>query len=80
MPAGTPPSKCDMAPAVTPSCQPWKWPTKRTTFGLPVKARARRSASCVASVPEAVKRTRSAQGTSRLTSSAHRTSSSCEAP
>ena len=64
----------------TPSCQPWKWPTKRITFGLPVKARASRSARCEASVPEAVKRTRSAQGIRRLTSSAHRTSSSCEAP
>ena len=53
MPAGTPPSKCDMAPAATPSCQPWKWPTKRITFGLPVKARASRSARCEASVPEA---------------------------
>ena len=49
-------------PAATPSCQPWKWPTKRITFGLPVKARASRSARCEASVPEPVKRTLSAHG------------------
>ena len=53
-------------PAATWSCQPWKWPTKRTILGLPVKARARRSARCEASVPDAVKRTRSAQGIRRL--------------
>ena len=46
----------------------------------PVKARASRSARCEASVPEPVKRTISAHGTRRLISSAHRTSSSCEAP
>jgi hypothetical protein len=36
IPAGTPPSKCDIAPGATASCQPWKWPTKRITFDLPV--------------------------------------------
>jgi hypothetical protein len=49
------------------------------TFERPVKARARRSASSVASVPELVKRTRSADGTSRTTSSAQAISSSWQA-
>ena len=79
-PAGRVPSKCELLPAATWSCQPWKWPRKRTTLSLPEKARARRSARCVASVPEAVKRTRSAPGTIAFTSSAQRSSSSCEAP
>ena len=43
-------------------------------------ARAMRMARCVASVPDMVKRTSSAQGTSLFTSSAHRTSSSWQAP
>jgi hypothetical protein len=49
------------------SCQPWKWPLKRSRVSLPVKARARRTAIRVASVPEEVKRSRSADGTRRLT-------------
>ena len=47
------------------SCQPWKWPLKRSSVSRPVKARASRTAISVASVPEEVKRTRSADGTRR---------------
>jgi hypothetical protein len=36
MPIGVEPSKCDVAPAATWSCQPWKCPVKRRIFGLPV--------------------------------------------
>ena len=46
----------------------------------PVNERATRMASSVDSVPEPVNFTCSAEGTSRLTSSAQRTSSSCPAP
>ena len=58
------------------SCQPWKWVRKRTTLRRPVAARAMRSARWVASVPEEVNRTRSADGTSAFTSCAQRTSPS----
>ena len=47
------------------SCQPWKWPASLSTRLRPVKPRATRSASSVASVPLEVKRTRSALGTRR---------------
>ena len=47
------------------SCQPWKWPLKRSSTSRPVKARASRTAISVASVPEEVKRSRSADGTRR---------------
>jgi len=43
-------------------------------LGLAGKARASRGAISVPSVPEAVKRMRSAEGTSRRTSAAQRTS------
>jgi hypothetical protein len=62
------------APTSSPSCQPWKWQVNFTNRFLPVKARARRTAMCVASVPEAVKRTLSAHGTRRHTHSPHSTS------
>ena len=45
-----------------------------------MKARARRTAIMVASVPEAVNFTRSAEGTSFCISSPHSTSSGCEPP
>ena len=51
-----------------------------STVGRPVNDRATRMASSVDSVPEPVNFTCSADGTSRLTSSAQRTSSSWPAP
>jgi hypothetical protein len=56
------------------SCQPWKCPWKRSNVARPVNARARRTAIIVASVPDDVKRTRSADGTSRWMARAHSTS------
>ena len=53
---------------------------KRIIFDLPVKARASRTAIRVASVPEEVKRTRSAEGTSFRTHSAQAISVSWLAP
>ena len=53
---------------------------KRTIRSRPVKARARRSAISVASVPDEVKRTRSADGTRRWTASAQAISSAWLAP
>ena len=76
MPADIGTSNGGFTPADTPSCQPWKCPVNFTTFGRPVQARARRSARWVASVPDMVKRTSSAEGTSRVIHSAHSTSSS----
>ncbi len=49
-------------------------------FCRPVKARASRRASIVASVPELVNRTRSAEGISRCTICPQRSSSSLHAP
>jgi hypothetical protein len=51
-----------------------------TSFGFPVAARARRIARWVASVPDMVKRTISAEGTRRAIHSAHSTSASWQAP
>ena len=57
------PSKCEFCPEAIWSCQPWKWVRTRMIFVRPVAVRARRSPSRVASVPEEVKRTFSAEGT-----------------
>ena len=83
-PASTPavgvPSKWLAWPEVMWSCQPWKCVRKRTTLGLPVTERESRTAISVASVPDEVKRTLSADGTSLRTSSAQRTSRGWFAP
>ena len=73
------PSKWSSTPKAAWSCQPWKWPLRRTSFFFPVQARARRSAIRLASVPDDVNRTRSAHGTSCLTSVPQRTSRSWHA-
>ncbi len=52
----------------------------RTSVSRPVNARARRSAISVASVPDEVKRTRSADGIRRMTAFAQATSSGWLAP
>ena len=62
------------------SFQPWKFWLKRTSVRLPVNARASRTAIIVASVPELVKRTDSADGIRSVTRCAHSISGSCEAP
>ena len=62
-PTAEEPSKCEFWPDAIWSCQPWKWVRTRRIFVRPVAVRARRSASSVASVPEEVKRTFSAEGT-----------------
>ena len=62
------------------SCQPWKWPWKRTSTLRPLKARASRTAISVASVPEAVKRIRSADGTRRWMARAQASSRGWLAP
>jgi hypothetical protein len=67
-------------PEVIWSCQPWKWVLKRTILRRPVNARASRTAISVASVPDAVKRTRSADGTRWEIASAQRTSRGWLAP
>ena len=55
-------------------------PWKRISVARPVKARASRTAISVASVPEEVKRTRSADGTRRWMARAHCTSRGWLAP
>jgi hypothetical protein len=80
MPADIGISNGGFTPTATPSAQPWKWPVNFTSFGRPVAARASRMARCVASVPDIVNRTISAEGTSRVIQSAHSTSSSWQAP
>ena len=62
------------------SCQPWKCPLKRTIVGRPVNARASRTAISVASVPDDVKRTRSADGTSLWIAAAQAISAGWFAP
>ena len=62
------------------SFQPWKCSRSLSSFGRPVAVRARRAASIVASVPEATKRTFSADGINSATSAAHSTSRACDAP
>jgi hypothetical protein len=74
------PSKWLVTPNAMWSCQPWKCPRRRRSLFRPVAARARRSAISVASVPELVKRTISALGTSSWISSAQRFSSAWFAP
>ena len=61
---------------ITQSCVPWKAPSNLASFGRPVKARARRTAFIVDSVPELVKRTLSSDGMRRVSISASRTSCS----
>jgi hypothetical protein len=62
------------------SPHPWKWPVKRSIVGRPVCARATRQASMSDSVPEFVKRTRSAHGTIDWIRSAHSTWSGWSLP
>ena len=61
-------------PAITRSWVPWYERSNLATSGRPVNARAARIANIVASVPELVKRTRSIEGTRRISSSASSTS------
>ena len=58
-------------PVMTLSFQPWKWPLRRRIFSRPVAARETRAAIMVASVPEEVKRTFSAEGSRRWMAAAH---------
>ena len=74
-PSGGRRSSGNATPGIASSCQPWKWPASLSTRLRPVKPRATRSASSVASVPLEVKRTRSALGTSATMRSAQ---SDCE--
>jgi hypothetical protein len=73
-------SKGGSAPRAAWSCQPWKCPASFTILLRPVTARASRRASSDASVPLEVNRTRSAEGTRRITASAQSLSSSWQAP
>ena len=61
-PAARTPSRRRVTLTITQSCVPWKAPSNFAIFGRPVKARARRTAFIVASVPELVKRTLSHRG------------------
>ena len=68
------------SPATTESPHPWKCSAILATMSRPVAARASRSASMVASVPDEVKRTRSTEGTAAAIRSAHSTSRRLPAP
>ncbi len=59
---------------MTASWVPWKAPSNLASLGRSVKARARRTAFIVASVPELVKRRLSTEGTRRTSVSASRIS------
>jgi len=61
---------------ITQSWVPWNAPSNFAIFGRPVKARARRTAFMVASVPEFVKRRLSSDGIRRVIASARRISCS----
>ena len=83
MAAGSPttsPPGCVTSSTPQLSFQPWKCSRSLSSFERPVAVRASRAASIVASVPEATKRTFSAEGINSTTSAAHSTSRSCEAP
>jgi len=59
------------------SWKPWQPPSHFMTLSLPVQARARRTAACVASLPELTKPTFSTPGTAATILRATSYSSSC---